>query len=524
MIKRMWFIIGVLLLLVPALFYGGQKPTAIPKDTLVMANNTEIFITFDPGVCFEVLPSALLYNVYARLVNIEFKDGKFVPIPDIAESWEVANDGKTWTFHLRKGVVFDNGDPLKADAVVYSFQRAIKLQKSPAWLFTDVLGLTEESVTAVDDATVQIVTKGSPANEVLTVFAHSIGGILNPKVVKEHEVDGDMGQAWLTDHSAGAGPYTLKEWKRKIQLVLAANKNYWRGEPSLKTVMIQDIPEPTDRLLALQKGDIDVAWALTAEQAHSLKDVSGVGLITTPAQTLEYVAMNSDWGPLKDKRVRQAVKYAIDYKAIIEKVREGFAIENQQFLPVGYFGYVENNPYSRDVEKAKMLMAEAGYADGFEVELVTNENDIRRQEAVVVQSNLADIGIKAEIVIMQASQMYAKYRQQGLQMIVAGWGVDYPDPNALANPFANYRVKQLAWRNVWYDDHAADLVEASSTEKDEKKRLQMYKALMDYWHENGPFAMLHQRIQYWGVRNEIKGYDKATEGYSVRFDLTKISK
>jgi len=497
---------------------------ATPKDALVIGANTEIFITNDPGVSFEVLPNAIVQNIYAKLVNVLVKDNQFITVPGLAESWEVAPDGKTWTFHLRKGLVFADGDPLKADAVVYSFQRVLKLQKSPCWLFSDVLGLTEESITAPDDYTVKVVTNGAPSNVVLTMMGNTLSGVLNPRIVKEHEVEGDMGQAWLTDHSAGAGPYNLDVWDRKIKVVLKANENYWKGAPQIKTVILQDIPEPTDQLLLLKKGDIDVAWDLTAEQANSLKGGPDVSIVTTPGQSDEYVGMNAGWGPFKDVRVRQAVKYAIDYNAIIDKVMTGFAINNQQFLPVGYFGYVENNPYYQDIEKAKTLMAEAGYADGFDVELVTNTTERRETEAVVVQENLAKIGIRATINMMQASQMYAKFREQGLQMIVAGWGVDYPDADALSHPFANYRVKQLAWRCVWYDDYAANLAEAAGKEINEDKRFQMYQDLTNYWHIYGPFAMMYQPIQFWGVRNEVKNYDKAAEGYSVHYDLTEVYK
>ena len=497
---------------------------ATPKDALVIGANTEIFITNDPGVSFEVLPNAIVQNIYAKLVSVVVKDKQFITVPGLAESWEVAPDGKTWTFHLRKGLVFADGDPLKADAVVYSFQRVLKLQKSPCWLFSDVLGLTEENITAPDDYTVKIITNGAPSNVVLTMVGNTLSGVLNPRIVKEHEIDGDMGQAWLTDHSAGAGPYVLDVWDRKIKVVLKANENYWSGAPKIKTVILQDIPEATDQLLLLKKGDIDIAWDLTSEQANSLKGGPDVSIVTTPAQTDEYVGMNAGWGPFKDVRVRQAVKYAIDYNAIIDKVMTGFAINNQQFLPVGYFGYVENNPYYQDIEKAKTLMAEAGYADGFDVEIVTNTTERRETEAVVVQENLAKIGIRATINMMQASQMYAKFREQGLQMIIAGWGVDYPDADALSNPFANYRVKQLAWRCVWYDDYAADLAEAAGKETNEDRRFQMYQDLTNYWHIYGPFAMMYQTIQFWGVRNEVKNYDKAAEGYSVHYDLTEVFK
>ncbi len=497
---------------------------AIPKDTLVIGQNTGVFITLDPAVTYEGEPDAYVSNIYAALVRIEIEDEKFVTIPELAESWELAPDGKTWTFQLRKELVFANGDPLKADAVVYSLQRVLKLGKSPSWVFSEVLGLTEESITAPDDYTVKIITNGAPPNVVLTIIGSTTAGILNPKVIKKHEIDGDMGQAWLTDHSAGAGPYIIKEWERKVKLILIANEKYWRGEPTIKTIIVQDIPESSDQNLLLRKGDIDVAWDLTAEQANSLKDLPDMSLVTTPAQANEYLAINANWGPFKDVKIRQAVKYAIDYDAIINKTMAGLAINNQQFIPIGYFGYVENNPYYQDIEKAKELMAEAGYTEGFDVEIATEVNERCRDEAVIIQSDLAKIGIRAEINLMQESQLYQKYRQQGLQMIIANWGVDYPDTDALANPFANHRVKQLAWRCDWIDDYAADLVEAASVEINEDRRFQMYQDLTSYWHIYGPFAMLYQRVSYWGVRNEVKDYDIASKGYSVHFDLTKIYK
>lgn len=234
--------------------------------------------------------------------------------------------------------------------------------------------------------------------------------------------------------------------------------------------------------------------------------------------------MNAAWGPFQDNRVRTAVKYVIDYNAIIDKVKMGYAIKNQQFLAHGYFGYKENNPFETNVEKARKLMADAGYADGFEVEMVTNNRETRRNEAVIVQQNLAQIGIKASINIMPAAQMYAKFRKQGINLIVAGWGIDYPDANALSNPFANHRVKQLAWRLTWMDDKAADLTEKSAVETDEAKRERLLHDLTGHWQANGPFATLYQPIRHFAIRKEVQGPAAAFAGYAVHLDFTKMYK
>ncbi|KUK21126.1 ABC transporter substrate-binding protein [Pseudothermotoga lettingae] len=502
-----------------------------PKDTLVIAGNTEIFITLDPAVCYETFASAVVEAAYAGLVKIEPVNGVFTPVPELAEKWEVVNKGDVteWIFYLRKGLVFANGDPLTAEDVVFSFKRALTINKSPAWLFNE-LGLTaenmEQTIVKVDDGTVKLVTKPLAQSIVLSILSGPWAGVVNKKVVLANEVNGDLGQTYLTDKSAGAGPYQVIEWKRKEQVAMQANSRYWRGEPTLKRIIIMDVPEETTQFLLVQKGDVDVAWNITPEQAAQLRETNGgpVRLIVTASQSNEYVAMNAQWGPFKDERVRLAIKYAIDYDAIIKSVRRGFAILNQSFIPIGYLGFSNNNPFKRDVEKAKQLLAEAGYPNGFEVELLTNTTNIRQNEAVVIQANLAEIGIKANISLMPASEMYAKYRQQGTQIIVAGWGIDYPDTDNLAKPFADYRVKQLAWRNMWYDDYAADLAEKAGLEMDNNKRVEMYRELEKYWMEKGPFAMLYQPVNYWAVSSDVVGFEKAGEGYSLIFDFTKISK
>jgi len=203
---------------------------------------------------------------------------------------------------------------------------------------------------------------------------------------------------------------------------------------------------------------------------------------------------------------------------------KGFAILNQNFIPIGYFGYVEMNPYKKDLAKAKQLLKEAGYSNGFEVELLTNPTQIRTDEAIIIQSNLAEVGIKVNVTTMPASEMYAKFRQQGHQIILAGWGIDYPDPDALAKPFANYKVKQLAWRTMWYDDYAANLAEKAGQELDQARRLELYRTLQEYWIKKSPFIMLYQPLDFWVVRDNVMGFEEAATGYSITFDFTKITK
>ena len=288
--------------------------------------------------------------------------------------------------------------------------------------------------------------------------------------------------------------------------------------------MFRDVPEPSNQRLLLEKGDVDVAWDLDPMMLDEVAKVDGVNVVQTPGHSNEYLAMNASWGPLQDPKVRLAIKYAINYDEIVDVIMAGYALKVQGFVPKGYFGYVDENPFDQNIERAKELLAEAGYPDGFDVELLTNNSQTRQDEAAKIQSDLKKVGINAEIVIMQASQMYPKYRAQGHQLIIAGWGNDYADADNLAMAMASYDAGQLAYRCAWDDDYADALAEAGRFETNPDKREQIYEDLTTYWHLNGPFAMFYQSVEYWGVREEVKNFYDSAYGYSMTFNWGGFAK
>ncbi len=508
---------GIILLLAVVLA-SVQAQAGAPRDTLVIGVNTGTFITFDPSKVNEKVVGAITKSLYTNLVRLS---GKFQVEPDAAEKWSMQKDGKTWLFTLRKGLVFADGSPLKADEVVYSLRRAMQVP-APSSMFK-ILGLTPDSVIKVDEFAVKIVSKGTPPSVFLGILAAEPCSIVNPRIVEANKGK-DFGQSYLLDHSAGAGAYVLKEWRRNIRAVLEANPNYQGTKPSLTRVIFQDIPEATEQFLLLKKGDIDIAWDLLPEQASSLKDVPDAYLAVTAAVGNTYLGMNADWGPFKDVRVRQAVKYAINYKAIIDRVLNGFAVENQSFIGRGLLGYEDKKPFSLDLERAKKLLAEAGYANGFEVDLSINDQETRKATAVVIQENLAKVGIKVNVAVMQGSQLMAKYRKQGLHFVVGDWGPSFPDTLNLANAFVDYDYGQLAYRLAWKDEKAIQLVKVSNTQTDEKKRAKIYREMNAIFLNTGPFAILFQPLERWGVRRAVRNVENAFEGYIAHFDLTLITK
>jgi peptide/nickel transport system substrate-binding protein len=290
----------------------------------------------------------------------------------------------------------------------------------------------------------------------------------------------------------------------------AANKDHFDGEPGVKQVVIKHISEPASQKMQLEKGDIDIAFNLNHEQLKDIEETDGVHVVHGYGDSLSYVGMNVGIEPFGDQRVRNAVKWAIDYEGIVEYVLMGNAVLNQSIIPKGFKGYDDTRYYERDVEKAKSLLAEAGMPDGFSAEMLCNTAPTAGVPtpdiAAKIQSDLAEAGIDIEIRQMTGGEMYEIYRAQKAEMILANWGPDYADPDTNAKPFANHRVNQLAWRLQWYRDDLADLVEQAAALQDWADREPIYAEITETVAKEGPFALLFQPEVSFGVGDNVKGW------------------
>ena len=493
-----------------------------PADTLIIAMDTSDAVSLDPARAYEFTSCFVTNQLYDKLVDFELPD-LINAKPEVAERWEVSPDGMTWTFYIRKGIKFASGNPLTADDVVYSLQRVVKL-KQTAYSVLEPFLKTPDQIEKIDDYTVRIkLNKTVAPSFFLSVLTFTTSSIVDKKVVEAHEKNGDMGSAWLDDHSAGSGPFVLEKWDRESQFILRANPYYWKpGQPRVKTIIIKHVAEPTDQLLLIQKGDVDVATDLTPDQIKQIEGQPGIQIVRAERLHNVNIGMNVAVKPLDKEEVRDAIRYCIDYDGIVNGILKGAAIKWQTVIPKGLLGANPKTPYYKDVNKAKELLAKAGYPNGFTIELTTPPTYPQIDIATKIQADLAECGITVKIVQMTQSMMYEKYRKQGLQMVLAGWGSDYPDPDSNAMAFANYRIKQLAWRNSWYDDYAADLAEKAGVEMDTKKREQMYLNLTDYILDHGPYVMLYQTVAQQAVRDYVKNWLPDPTFYYL--DLSKVSK
>ena len=246
-----------------------------PDDTLVMALKIDDIITLDPAEVFEFSGAEYAAQVYDRLITYDVKDVSRI-LPGVAESWTISDDGRTFTFKIRDGIAFHSGNPLTARDAAFSLRRVVKLDKSPAFILTQ-LGWNADNVDslvrALDDRTLEFTTDKSYAPTfVLYLLTAGVGSVVDEKLAMENEVDGDLGHDWLRTASAGSGPFKLNAWRPNESLVLDRNDDYWQGTAKFRRAFVRHIPETATQSLLLQNGDIDIARNLTPEQIAVLRD------------------------------------------------------------------------------------------------------------------------------------------------------------------------------------------------------------------------------------------------------------
>ncbi len=496
---------------------AAEAPAAAPAaeeltraNTLIFAKDATDLISLDPAVAYEFSGIEMVGNIYETLVS--FEPGQPGVKPVLAESWEIAEsaDGSTITFHLNPKAAFASGNPVTAQDVVFSWARAIDVNKSPVFLFTDISGLTKESFSAVDASTFQVNLPATVSPQVfLSVISFSLAAVLEQAVLEANMGD-DLGSAWLNDHSAGSGPYVLNAWERSVSVTLDANPTYWGGAPAIKRVIMQNIPELANLQAAIETGDADIVQDLGPEQAVSLAGNPDVTLIQATSTLLAYVGMNSTKAPLDNPDVREAIRYAINYDEIATLLKGNGKIV-QEIIPEGFLGFTGNNPFSQDIDKAKELLAKAGVAEGTEIDFLvaTGTGPGGLEWGVLgakIQADLELIGLKTNIQQLTQDELLNIYRAQGGELVLMNWGPDFPDPDGNATPFASWEAHSLAWRNDWNDAKAIELTKQAAQAETTEERIALYAELVDYVQHNGPYVMLYQPLRTFGVRNNVTGF------------------
>jgi peptide/nickel transport system substrate-binding protein len=496
---RKW--IGViclgLVILLPE-FLGTAKP---PVDVFVFGSTVEAE-TLDPHDTIDNFAWRAIYYCYDRLVKFVGETTEVEPA--LATSWEVSEDGRTYVFHLRKGVNFIDGTPFDAYAVAYSFKRLISLKKPAYGTIEGILDI--DGIEVVDDFTIKF-TLNFPFVPFLASLATNQLSIVSPGVQK-YDV-GDYAAAWLAERSAGTGPFYVKEWRRGEVIVLARNENYWGKKPFFREVHIRYIPEAAVLRELLEKGEVDMAEVLTDEQLDALAKVPGIRIFEAPSFSVSRLYMNCTKPYLSDRRVRQAISFAIDYDAIIYGVTKGHAVQMRGPIPIGMWGHDPTVfQYKRDVERARQLLAEAGYSGGFKLTMLIDPGiQAWVDTAAIVQANLAEIGITVEIIGYARPTMRAMINRGEHELSIGFWTPDYPDPDMFAWYWFYSGNHGLAGNRSFYTNPRMDeLAVGQRAEPDPAKRLEMLKELQRIAVEDAVYVYLYQRTYRTAMREWVKGY------------------
>lgn len=499
--------ISVLMLAVP------QLHAATPDDQLVVGTSLAQLLSLDPHQATEGKANEIMSNLYDRLVATT-PDGKIVP--QLAESWQ--EDDKGITFKLREAA-FVSGNPVTSKDVVYSLGRLLKLDQAAAANLKRV-GYTKENVDQlvrrVDDRTVRIDLSGEVTSELLLYrLAMVIASIVDSVEVQKHVVNNDYGNVWLRTHSAGSGPFTLNRWSPNELVILDANKNYVAGAPKMRRVIIRHVPESQVERLMLERSDIDIASALTASDLAAFNGKKGFTIQRVPTGGFYVLAMNAGNKYLANPKVREAIAYGIDYQGIEKTIMGPYGRVRTVPVPQNYEYAIQSPDWHLDVAKAKRLLAEAGFKDGFTVSLKTIAQTPRIDLATAIQASLGQIGIKIDIQQGNGSDIISAHRARNFDLLIPQTGAYMPNVLGAMEQFASNPDNSLeannagnfVWRSAWDIPELTNLTAKASMEPDPKKRGELFTQMQKMFVDLHPAVLpMFERFEPVVLSTRVQGY------------------
>ncbi|MCK4260269.1 MAG: ABC transporter substrate-binding protein [Halanaerobiales bacterium] len=487
----------------------------IMSSTMILAEDSQITIatssdalTLDPLTYNETPTNSVNANIFEALTAL---DNKMNVLPGLAESWENPDD-LTWVFNLRKGVVFHNGDTFDADDVLFSLDRTMNHPKSQ--LKSDVAEIV--SVKKIDSYTVEIKTE-SP----FPILARKLKSIwiYSKEYVEQHD------DQYLTNHPNGTGPYKLKKWVKDNALTLTAFDQYWNGKAQIEEVTFKPIPNAATRVAALLSGEAEIVIDLPVQDVDRVKKKKNVQVVPRPSMRLIFLGMNTQEGPFANLKVRQAVYYAINEDEIVKYVMSEHAYPAGQFYPDFIFGYnPEIKRVAYDPEKAKELLKEAGYPNGFEITLdAPNDryvNDGQIVQAVAIQ--LAKVGIKINLEVQPKASYFNKVLAKNTNFYLLGWSNSNGDGIGTLNGLLHTPDDKYGRFNLGnYSNLEVDrLVEESSTIIDPEKRLKVMQEAVKLAMDDVVQIPLHYQEDLYGVKNNViwePRPDKYVQAYYIQY-------
>lgn len=490
--KGMRWPVLVLVAAVTALLTLQPVQTA-KAATLTVGQDGEA-VSLDPPRGNDIRSLQVIEQIYDTLV-VQGEDLELQPA--LAESWEQLDD-RTWEFRLRSGVVFHNGEPFTAADVKFTYDRILDPDTGSPVAF--LLGPVKE-VEVVDDLTVRIRTE-VPFAPIVRHLAHPAMSILNEKAVRE------AGDNYGTRVAVGTGPFRFVEWVRGSHIVLERNPDWWGGDVLSEKIVFRIIPDDTVRAIELETGGVDIAFNLDPIDRMRLEGDPNVNISVVETASTTYIGFNVQKPPFDDVRVRRAIAHAIDVDPLVDVIYEGMAVRARAPLAPKVFGaQQELEPYEYNPERARQLLAEAGYPNGFSATIWTDQAPLRVQSAEVVQENLRAVGITARIQVLEWGAYLSETAAGKHDMFILGWSTVTADADYGLFPQFHSSQRGAAGNRSFYANPRVDeLLELGRASSDPEVRLAAYREVQEIIWDEVPVLFLMHLLDVTGLRANVEGF------------------
>ncbi|WP_066176242.1 ABC transporter substrate-binding protein [Bacillus marinisedimentorum] len=471
---------------------SGEEPVtagAKADKTTLVAGLDDDPPQLDPHFSTAAVDRQVYHSIYDKLVDV---DDQLNFVPQLAEKWDISEDGKTYTLHLQKGVTFHDGTPFNAEAVKFNFDRMMDPDAGSSR--TSELSPVE-SVTAVDEHTVEIKLKEA-FSPFLAVLSDRAGMMVSPTAVEEKGED-------FKNSPVGTGPFKFVERVKQDKIVVEKNADYWGGEPNFEKIIYRPYSDENVRVTNLVSGDVDIINKVPPKDVEKLEKDPNITLSEKGALGFQGLYLNNKSEPFSNQKLRNALDLVIDREAIVKVALRDTAVTSGGPIAPGTWAFDESiKPKDRDIEQAKKLMAEAGHPDGFSFTLKITAKPVEEQLAQMIQSMAGEAGIKVEVEKVEFGTMLDQMDNFEFDAVRLGWsGRTDPDGNIHA------LYHSTGYINYGYSNPEMDkLLEDARTETDQEKRKELYTKAQQLGQEESPFIFIYHEKDYKGFKNYLQGY------------------
>lgn len=474
----------------------NEPTTGGVKDTIIFAQGADV-TSLDPHIGKETPAITVTDQIFDTLT---MTDDDMKVQPGIAESWEQLSD-TSYKFKIREGIKFHNGETLTAEDVKFSLDRAI----ASSYVSYIVNFISEVEV---EDEYTVVVNTHEPYAPILMNLAHPSTAIVCKSAV---EADPEA----IKTSPIGCGPYKFVEWKQGDSVKLEAFEDYYLGAPVTKNVVMRVIPENAQRTIALETGEIDIAYGLSVNDIERVNEDEKLDVLTTKTSSVTYISFNTEREPFNDIRVRQAIAYAIDKQLLVDTLLYGQgAVANSVISEVVFGGVKDLEGLEYNPEKAKELLKEAGVKEDIEFTICVNDNQIRIETCQVIQEFLNEVGIKLKIEVLEFGSLIEKTTNKQHDMAFFAWVTSTSDADYTYYPLFHSSMHGAPGNRSFYNNPEVDkLIEAGRTNSDYVEREKTYKEIAEVLADEVPSLPLYFQNMSVGINKKVEGFTINPIGY-----------